>query len=44
MFIESQMRSEWVECTADTGTAPPPAPDDGERNDVAELSEKGLAC
>ena len=33
------MRSEWEECTADTGTpVPPPVPEDGERNDVAELS------
>ena len=49
MFIESYMRSLWEECTADGGTpapppALPPAPEDGERNDVAELSEKGFAC
>ena len=31
------MRSVWEECTVDTG-APAPPPDDGERNDVAELS------
>ena len=33
------MRSLWEECTADTGTPATP-PDEGERNDVAELSGK----
>ena len=41
MLMESQMRSVWEECTVDTGApAPPPAPEDGERKDVAELSIK----
>ena len=34
------MRSVWEECTVDTGAPAPPPPDDGERNDVAELSVK----
>ena len=34
------MRSVWEECTVDTGAPAPPPPDDGERNDVAELSIK----
>ena len=32
------MRSVWEECTVVGIPVPPPAPEDGERNDVAELS------